>query len=187
MSLSEEKQIIDRIRAGDTQMLSKIYEEHREEFFFWLTKYFNCSSEEAKDVYQNAIMVFYENIIKGKLTDMTSTVKTYLFAVGKYKMMEQKKQSYRFSGEEQIPHLQAEETTLEDLQEEEKDLKLVERCLHLLGDPCRTLLELYYYQRLSMAEITTSMDYKNVNTTKNLKYKCIQRLKKMFDEEMKKK
>lgn len=186
MSLSEEKQVIDRIRSGDTKMLSKVYEDYREEFFLWLTRYFNCSSDEAKDVYQNAILVFYENIMMGKLTEMTSTVKTYLFAVGKYKMMEQKKQSYKFSGEEQIPHLQPEEAGLEDLQKGEKYLKMVEKCLHLLGDPCRTLLELYYYQRLSMAEITISMDYKNADTTKNLKYKCIQRLKKMFDEEMKK-
>jgi len=60
---------------------------------------------------------------------------------------------------------------------------MVERCLHLLGDPCKSLLELYYYKRLSMAEITEAMEYKNVDTTKNLKYKCIKRLRKLFEEQ----
>jgi len=68
----------------------------------------------------------------------------------------------------------------------EADLQMVERCLQLLGDPCKTLLELYYYKRLSMAQITSSMDYKNVDTTKNLKYKCIKRLRRLFEEEINK-
>ena len=97
--------------------------------------------------------------------------------------MEQKKASYKFSGEEQLPNLSQEETNLEELNRKEEDLQMVERCLHLLGDPCKTLLELYYYKRLSMAEITEAMEYKNVDTTKNLKYKCIKRLRKLFEEQ----
>lgn len=183
MSLSEERQIIELIRSGRTEVLSTIYEDYREEFFLWLNKYFGCTSDEAKDVYQNAIMVFYENIISGKLNEMTSSVKTYLFAIGKYKMMEQKKRSYKFTGEEQIPNLKRDEVSLEELNQKEEDLQMVEKCLQLLGDPCRKLLELYYYQKLSMAEITTFMEYKNVDTTKNLKYKCIKRLQRLFDEQ----
>jgi len=187
VSLAKERHIIELIKSGDTTVLSRIYEDHREEFFLWLTKYFNCTSDEAKDVYQNAILVFYENIISGKLNEMTSTVKTYLFAVGKYKMMEHKKQSYKFAGDEKIPNLTKEEASLEELNQKEEDLLMVEKCLHLLGDPCRRILELYYYQRMSMAEITSNLDYKNVDTTKNLKYKCIKRLKKLFEEEMNRK
>jgi RNA polymerase sigma-70 factor (ECF subfamily) len=183
LSVSKEEHIIERIKSGDNEVLSNIYEEHREEFFIWLNKYFNCSADEAKDTYQNAILVFYENIISGKLKEMTSSVKTYLFAVGKYKMMEQKKLSYKFSSDEQLPNLSEKETNLEALNRKEEDLQMVEHCLHLLGDPCKTLLELYYYKRLSMAEITEAMDYKNVDTTKNLKYKCIKRLRKLFEEQ----
>ena len=116
---------------------------------------------------------------------MTSSVKTYLFAVGKYKMMEHKKQSYKFTSDEQLPNLSKDEASLEELNQKEEDLQMIEKCLHLLGDPCRKLLELYYYQKLSMADITAAMEYKNVDTTKNLKYKCIKRLKKLFDDQLK--
>ena len=34
-----------------------------------------------------------------------------------------------------------------------------------------------------MEEITTTLDYKNANTAKNLKYKCMNRLKRLFEEE----
>ncbi len=186
MSLSEDKAIIKAIRKGDQQVLSQVYQTYRQEFFFWLSKYFSCDADEAKDVYQSVILVFYENIVSGRLNELTSSVKTYLFAIGKYKMMEQMKQSHKFSGDEQIPRLSTEESNLEELTQREEDLQLIEQCLQLLGDPCKTLLELYYYQRLSMADITQYMNYKNPDTTKNLKYKCIKRLKKLFESEMSK-
>ena len=45
-----------------------------------------------------------------------------------------------------------------------------------LGDPCRSILQLFYYKRMSMEDITALMGYKNAATTKNLKYKCLKRL-----------
>ena len=42
-------------------------------------------------------------------------------------------------------------------------------------------LEAYYYKKSSMQQICLSMGYKNADTAKNLKYKCLQRLKKMMD------
>ena len=179
----DEQAVIQKIRSGDNEVLSQIYEDHRQEFIAWIIKNYACTIDQAKDVYQNTILIFYENIISGKLSHFSSSIKTYLFAVGKNKIMEHKKKSYKYSSQEEIPELSQDETNLERLNEHETELEMVEKCLHLLGDPCKTLLKLYYYQKLSMPAITERLEYKNADTTKNLKYKCIQRLKKIYEEE----
>jgi hypothetical protein len=44
----------------------------------------------------------------------------------------------------------------------------------------------YYYHSMSMEEIADRMNYKNRFTSKNLKYKCINRLRRIYIEELKK-
>ena len=65
-------------------------------FISWLTNKFNCSEDEARDVYQFAVMTLYDNIKNEKLLELNSSVKTYLFAIGKHKILEQKKASIKF-------------------------------------------------------------------------------------------
>ncbi len=62
----------------------------------------------------------------------------------------------------------------------------VVRGLDKLGEPGRTILELYYYHGKSMEEIAKMLHYKNSATAKNLKYKCLLRLKKICQKEQKK-
>ncbi len=68
----------------------------------------------------------------------------------------------------------------------EQSLQVIESCLNRLGEPCRSLLQLYYYHGLSMEEIAVKMQHKNRLTSKNLKYKCVNRLRKLVNEEIKK-
>ena len=178
-----ENDVIARIKTGDERELGAIYEKYRQEFISWIIRNYSCNIDEAKEVYQLAIMIFYENIINGKLTTMTSSIKSYVFAVGKNKMLEQKKFANRFTHNlEGTMDLINEDQPAEDVEQHEAALKLVERCLHLLGEPCKGLLELYYYRRKSMTDIAENLGYKNTDTAKNQKYKCMKRLKKIFEE-----
>ena len=68
----------------------------------------------------------------------------------------------------------------------EQQLECVEKGLEKLGEPGRTILELYYYHGKSMEEIAELLHYKNSATAKNIKYKCLLRLKKICHEEQKK-
>jgi RNA polymerase sigma factor (sigma-70 family) len=178
--------VIEKIRNGDKRQLEAIYKAHKVEFVNWITGQYHCSEDDAKDIYQFAIITFYDNIRTEKLNVLNSSVKTYLFAIGKHKAMEQKKASvkYRYLQEDQelpIPDISKWD---DDLYEE--SLQLVEKCLEKLGEPCKSLLELYYFHGLSMDEIADKMNYKNRFTSKNLKYKCVNRLRRLYLEELKK-
>jgi RNA polymerase sigma factor (sigma-70 family) len=177
--------VIENIRNGDKAQLEAIYKTHKIEFVNWITSQYNCSEEDAKDIYQFAIITFYENIRSEKLSELNSSVKTYLFAIGKHKALEQKKAAVKFKylQENQEPPMPDIGKWDDDLYEE--SLQLVEKCLNKLGEPCKSLLELYYFHGLSMEEIADKMSYKNRFTSKNLKYKCVNRLRRLYLEELK--
>ncbi len=175
--------VVEKIRNNGEQEIEKIYKANRDEFLSWARRNFSCSFDDAKEVYQQSIVIFYENIMSGKITEFRSQVKTYLFAIGKNKLLESIRDKNRVQSME-------DENIIENIdlfsfdEEHEQNLVLVEQAISKLGDPCRKLLQQYYYHKKSMADIAELMDYKNADTVKNLKYKCLQRLKKLFNQEL---
>jgi DNA-directed RNA polymerase specialized sigma subunit len=51
-----------------------------------------------------------------------------------------------------------------------------------LGEPCRKLLMLFYYENLSMKEILTYLPYENEQVVRNKKYKCLQQLTEIMKQ-----
>jgi len=181
----ENHSLIERIKSKDSeQELREVYSKYRNEFLLWAVKHYDCTMEEAKDVFQQTIVIFYENIIYGKVTVISTQVKTYLFGIGKNKILEllraKKKNMPQFEeGDIDIQHIFYNEPNAEY----EEKLVQMESSLALLGDPCKSILEHYYYHKKSMMEISEILDYKNRETVKNMKYKCLQRLKQIFKTE----
>lgn len=183
---NSKKVVLESIRNGDKTQLEALYKAHKLEFINWVSAKYGCSSEDAKDAFQFAIITLFENLRANRITQLNSSIKTYLFAVGKHKILEQQKSAIRFTHK-----INEEITEFEDIYQWDNDLyeqalHVIEICLEKLGDPCKSLLQLYYYHGLSMEDIAEKMQYKNRLTSKNLKYKCINRLRKMFNEEIKK-
>lgn len=171
---------ISKIKEEGNEALGKIYIEYRDEFISWLIKQYRCDFETAKDIYQLAIIIFYDNVRLGKLTELRSNLKTYLFAIGKNKYYEHLKKNSKFIPTEDF-HTESASNGEEIQEKQEKEIQLeqLDESLTALGDPCKTLLKLFYYEKKSMDEITKILDYKNRETTKNQKYKCLNRLRKI--------
>lgn len=49
-----------------------------------------------------------------------------------------------------------------------------------LGNPCKRLLELFYYKNESWDDIATTLGYSNGASARNQKYKCLERLRKQL-------
>ena len=77
-----------RNRNGEEE-LRQIYKEYRTEFIMWAKKKFGASSDEARDVFQQVMVIFYENIMSGRLQVLNSDVKTYIYGIGKNKLNSQ--------------------------------------------------------------------------------------------------
>lgn len=177
---------LDKIRNGDHSQIETIYNNYRSEFISWIVKLYHCNTDDAGEIYHYAVITFYENVISNKLKVLDCTVKTYLFAIGRKKYLETLKSQRKFdqncseSALVNLPDVQKTDALIK-----EQRLDCVERAMEKLGEPGRTILELYYYHGKSMEEIAELLHYKNSATAKNLKYKCLLRLRKIVEEEQK--
>jgi len=140
----------------------------------------NGDEDDAKDVYQEAIIILY-NKIKGGDFELSSKLKTYIYSVCRRiwlkKLSQESKKTNNVSDFEDVI---AVEVDIE--QHEEKDLqfeKMGSALLHL-GEPCKTIIQDFYINNLSMQDICEKFGYTNTDNAKTQKYKCLQRLKKLF-------
>lgn len=170
------------IKHEDNKALSKIYTLFRNECTSWLINNYSLDPDSATEIFQNAVIVLYDNVITGKLKELTSSIKTYLFGIARNQAMVYKTNISRNSKidlNDQILMIIEEDTENFVI---ENDLKTADLALEIIGEPCKSLLQLYYYKEMSMEEITILLGYKNADTTKNQKYKCMKRLQKAFKE-----
>ena len=174
-----EKELIEAIKLNDNQALSVLYKIN-----FGMIEHFilsnNGTDEDAKDIYQEAVIAFYEKIRQGKL-DLSCQIKTYLYSVCRRlwlkRLTEKRKQAGRIEDFEKYIDIEDE---LPAIEENEKLFSRMAASLGQLGEPCKTILEDYYIRAVSMDELTEKFGYTNTDNTKNQKYKCLQRLKKIF-------
>jgi RNA polymerase sigma factor (sigma-70 family) len=185
-SQTSDAEVIKLIQEGNSQGLALLYEGYRKEFVQWAVKFTKCEQEEAFDYYQASVLIVYENLLTGKVEALKSSIKTYLFSIGKNLAWQGRRQKARDlkTGTEYHLQLHLNHNNEEDLISEETHLELVSLCFNQLGDPCHSLLDLFYYKKKNMEEIAAALNYKNSETAKNQKYKCVERLRKMVEAEL---
>jgi RNA polymerase sigma factor (sigma-70 family) len=140
----------------------------------------NGDEDDAKDVYQESIIVVYNKIQSGDF-ELTSKLKTYIYSISRRiwlkKLAQQSKKTNNISEFEDVIAVE------EDLEQHEaKDLQFdkMDSALQQLGEPCKTIIQDFYINNLSMQDISEKFGYTNTDNAKTQKYKCLQRLKKLF-------
>jgi RNA polymerase sigma factor (sigma-70 family) len=178
--------IIGEIRKQNEVALREMYRTHYPMIRNMVVN--NSGSEQdAKDVYQEAVIVFYEKVLQPDFV-LTCQIKTYLYAVCRRLWLKRLAEKKWYTGniDEMETFLGAEEE-VQDVEEKTKAFQRMDRSLNSLGEPCRTIITDFYIGNLGMDEITLKFGYTNADNAKNQKYKCLQRLKKLFfgDEQRK--
>ncbi len=168
---------ITEIKTDENAALRQLYASYKGDCIGWLTSKGNVQLVDAKEIFQTAVVILYDNVMSGKLTELNSNIKSYLIGICKNKAYELFRAQKKTSTTDEFPTVRS--YIMEGVEEKqalEGRIDALTAALNKLGDPCRLLLQLFYYKKMSMDEITAQMAYKNASTTKNLKYKCIKRL-----------
>lgn len=184
MSKISVQKAIDLLRSGDNKILEKIYLENRESFINFSRKY-NVSQEEAVDIYQDAILVFRDNVIEGKIDGLDSNISTYLFAIGKYKIYHNFRQ--RSKTEHKADFDNVEESVELDVnfltEELTNEQKLLQTCFEKLGRRCQSVLRLFYYEGYTLDEIKDILKYSDKKVLKSQKSRCLRHLRDLVNKE----
>jgi RNA polymerase sigma-70 factor (ECF subfamily) len=167
-----------KIRLGDKGALAEVYKANRDSVINWITHRHSCSLEEAKDIYQDAIVIFYNNVAKGKISEINFSISSYLHEVVRRQFLNKLKKDNRMSRGIIDFVREPVDTTIDDDYRYEQKLEVVHKALQELSAACKKLIQLKYFTNLSMESICDQLGYKNTSTTKNLKYKCMRILRR---------
>ena len=162
-----EQEIFERIRKGDEKALEFIYKK----YYRMMTKLVITNSgteEEARDVYQDALVVFWQKARSGNLV-LTSKMSTFIYSVCQNLWRKELDRKKRMSNEEKDSSVSL------DMDGPERE-KIIAKCLEQLGETCRKVLMYYYFDEMSMQEIANKLGFANTDTAKTKKYKCKQKL-----------
>lgn len=139
----------------------------------------NGTAEDAKDIFQEAMVVLYEKVTGG-VFELNCQLKTYLYSVSRRLWLRRLQQSARYLLSDTATEYVSVEEETEVHQQRDLEFGLMEKALNNLGEPCRSLLEAFYIRKQGMQEIAAAFGYTNADNAKNQKYKCLVRLKKIF-------
>ncbi|KIC91568.1 RNA polymerase sigma factor [Flavihumibacter sp. ZG627] len=138
------------------------------------------TADDARDIFQEAIMVVYEKV-KSDEFELHCRLKTYIYSVARRLWLKRLQQITRFSSEvDDVAESVPVEEELEQHELQNQAFHMMEKAMHSIGEPCKSLLESYYIHKKNMAEIAGDFGYTNADNAKNQKYKCLTRLKKLF-------
>jgi len=140
----------------------------------------NGNEDDAKDIYQEAIIVLYNKVKAGDF-ELSSKLKTYIYSICRRLWLKRLSQLNRYGGD--IRDFQEYLPVEEEVElHSDRDIQFnkMESALQLLGEPCKTIMEDFYIYNRSMQEICERFGYTNADNAKTQKYKCLQRLKKLF-------
>ena len=176
-----DKELITALKRGDSDALQKVYLDHRSSFLNFARK-FRLSREEVLDTYQDAIIALRENAINGKLDGLNSTVKTYLFSIGKYMIYaklkrQQKNQLIHANFELPEPSLPE---GFQSREAETREHRLLRAAFGKLGIQCQKVLSLFYLRGYTLVEIAEAMSYRSKDVVKSQKSRCLKSLKEMI-------
>lgn len=168
---------LEQLKAGNLQITRMVYESNRAGFFAFMRK-LGAADEILADLYQDAFLALLENIRKGRLETLKVKLSTYLFAIGKYKLLETKNKTGWIPIDENTTdrlYWHTYEDTLPEGFEEQ-----LQKHFNQLGEKCRQILRAFYYEEQKLDEIVVRMGYENKDTAKSQKSRCLQQLKKMI-------
>lgn len=199
LTLSD-KELIARIKE-DTDALGIVYKKCKPSAIQFLRKinYQMDDRIDLEDIFQDAIIVLYENI-KNKHFELSSSLQTYLNAVCRNQLLKKVGMNTSLELNENKDHDDDEndvslkyDSKITDCLEETEDPKeqqfnAIEKALLKIkeaGGHCYELLTQFWYHKKSMNELTDIFGYTNADNTKSQKAKCQRRLEKLAFELLK--
>ncbi|MCU0353449.1 MAG: RNA polymerase sigma factor [Cytophagales bacterium] len=173
-----DEEIVSLIRSGKNleQPVRHLYTEYYDNLTNFIRKN-KGSQSDAEDVFQETILVFVDLVQQGKFRG-DSSVKTFLYAIARNLWLNELKKRNRMfvqdteSQEYSPPDTEDLQQTLIRHESKQKVLQMIEQ----LGETCKKILLMYYYENLSMKEIYERMHYESEQVVRNQKYKCMKKL-----------
>jgi len=175
---NNERSLLQWLARSDKKAIETIYKDNFNSIQALIINN-NGTGEDAKDIFQEAMVVLYEKVQLSSF-ELNCQIKTFLYSVSRRLWLKRLIQMNRLNISESQEELISVDEDVAEHEKRNQDFLMMEKALHSIGEPCKSLLEAFYMKKKTMQEIATSFGYTNAENAKNQKYKCLIRLKKLF-------
>ena len=176
---NKEQELLKGLALSDKKAIETIYKENYNMVQSLIINN-NGTIHEAKDVFQEAMIVLFEKSRSGNF-ELNCQIKTYVYSVCRRIWLKRLQQQNRYFIEMGVVtdtvHV---EEDIDDHEKKDEEFAILEKAVVNLGEPCKSLIEAFYIQKRNMQDIAVQFGYTNADNAKNQKYKCLMRLKKLF-------
>ena len=168
--------------ANDHQSSAAIRYLYRENFDM-LSRYILHNSgneQDAEDIFQEVMVAFIQLLKAGKFRG-ESSIRTFLFSLNKNIWLNELKKRGRASLREEKyeKNMNRNEHTADIAMELRQTKQELLKTLEALGENCKKILLLFYYENRSMKEIVAELPYENEQVVRNKKSKCLKKLEEL--------
>ncbi|OOQ61178.1 RNA polymerase sigma factor [Mucilaginibacter pedocola] len=134
------------------------------------------SFDDARDVFQDALVVYYEKAAAGTL-ELQKSEQAYLLGVAKYLWFKKFKDGKYDTSIDEFEGL--------DLPDEAEPQPMADKLMHYLetaGQRCMQLLSAFYYDKLPMKKIAVLFGYAGERSVTVQKYKCLEKVRETIKQ-----
>lgn len=173
---------IKKFIENNPKEISKLYYSNRDSFLNFGKKY-GLDYDDLTDIYQEAFIALRNHALNGKLNTVKSSLKTYLFGIGKFMIYDLLKKKKRTTNYEPSLHIQDDIAPVSSVNEEEElsmEQHLLKQFFNKLGKKCQEMLTLFYSRGLSIDDIIEFTDYTSSSVVRSQKSRCIKTLREMI-------
>ncbi len=179
---------LSRIReefvSGNTSKLKELYHDYHDDVIRIVLSKKLCGASEAESIFSESLLIFYDNVVSGKITEVSS-IKNYLVGICVNSLRNELSAKFRF--QDKVNEVR---TVLYDngydapkkLHKEELK-SICYKAMSELSDKCKSIIEGYYLDRLSMKEIAQKMNLSSGDVAKTLKSRCFKSLMKIVQKQ----
>jgi len=179
--LNDDARVLDMIRNGDEKALVLLYESNRKMISAFIARN-NGTHDDYEDMLQEALVVLWERVRAGRF-EYSSKLSTFLFGTVKNIWLRRLAKAKRGIPTDLQSDDQADPTgSVLDTMIENEETAAVRNALEKIGEQCKKLLLLFYWEECSMEEIAGKLGFANAETVKSKKYQCKKSLEKILKQ-----
>lgn len=177
--MKSDQHLVDALKSGDQKTLKSIYEGNYSYIENMVLKN-SGSTDDAKDIYQEAMLIFYKNIVKPEFI-LSSTIKTYLYGISWRLWMKKISQRKELTINREEEYIDAFDFELVSKDPDETLNRVVE-LLKQHGKNCLEILTRIYFNKQSFDHVAEALGYASGQVVREQKYRCIKRVREGIKE-----
>ena len=179
------KQLREGLEEGNDTAIRELFVRYGKDCISFLQRYSkDCSPQLAEDLMMDGMLTLIAKARKGDLPPLRN-LRNYLFTICKnllLKHLERQKNTLSYKKEEKEIYAAYLRSYPQNLKPavEPGSWDLVKKGIASLGSKCQDILQMFYFEKLSMKTIASRLNYTDAKVAKSSKARCLAQLKKLI-------